>query len=447
MAQRDDSNISVIGRPAAGLGNARSLAQAARARLGPPPELGDWPLVSLVVPNRDGASMLRRLLAGLVEYTEYPSLELVLVDNASSDESLEFIRRVEAPFPISIVSNPHNESFSDTCNQGAELASGELLLFLNNDVEPFEPGWLHELVACLQARRAGAAAATLVCLEEEHRRRFSHGYGVQHRGLEFEEEDGMLVPALCGWEADPLDDRLGLDDEPPAAAAACLLVDRDSFERVGGFSHGYVYGAEDIDLCLKLRDAGFPVLLSGRSLAIHHPVSTRRANPFEEEHARKLANRLVLWGRWGPRLRRDYELGRLGDGGEWPLGVCLKVANPVSASDLDGVRVEAERRGWRCLVLEAERVGDSLGLNFEVAVHVHGPLRYVPSPAQRNVLWAPPGTAPPEGIERARYELLVEGEPANVIPAIGSMAIRRYRSKPGLSAISARSSLRWPVRW
>jgi GT2 family glycosyltransferase len=396
------------------------LAAELRRRLGPPPDMAEWPLVSMIVPNRDGAGMLRRLLRGLNEHTDYPSLELVLVDNASSDDSLEFIRRVDAPFAISIVANPHNESFSDACNQGAELASGDLLLFLNNDVEPFESGWLRELVACRRRAAAAAVAATLVCLEEEHDRSFDHGYGIQHRGLEFREEDGMLVPALRGWEADPLDERLGLDDEPPAVAAACLLVERGALERVGGFSHGYVYGAEDVDLSLKLRDAGLPVLLSGRSVAIHHPVSTRRAAPFEEERTRKLANRRLLWERWGPRLRREFELDRHGGGGHyWPLGFCLKSADPAGAGKLEALADAIRGKGCRCLLLEGARAEDPIGLNYEVAVHLRGRTRYLPKPAQLNVLW-PQGEAERTSTqaERSRYDIVLPaGEDADRLAA------------------------------
>ena len=334
--------------------DAPALAAEVRRRLGPVSQAAEWPLVSIVVLNRDGAPMLRRLLDGLVERTDYPNLELVLVDNGSGDDSLDFVRRVEAPFPIAIVANPHNESFSDACNQGAELAYGDLLLFLNNDIEPFEPSWLRELVTCLRSSGAGAASSTLICLDDEHEVSFPFGYGVQHRGLGFREEDGMLVPALQGWEADPLDDELGIDAERRALAAACLLVGREAFEEVGGFSHGYVYGAEDIDLCLKLRSAGYGVLLSGRSLAIHHPVSTRRAAPFGEEHARKLANRLVLWERWGPRLRREYELGRAGGraSGRWASASRRPTRPPRRASTPSALRWKAAGTAvssWRAI--------------------------------------------------------------------------------------------------
>jgi GT2 family glycosyltransferase len=368
--------------------------------------------------------MLRRLLAGLLEHTDYPRFELILVDNASSDDSLDFIRAVEAPFPISILANAHNESFSDACNQGAEIASGELLLFLNNDVEPFEPGWLRELVACrLKSSGAGAVAATLVCLDHEHERSFRHGYGIQHRGLEFrEEDDGMIHPALRGWEAGPLDERLGLDERCLAVAAACLLVAREDLDRVGGFTHGYVYGAEDIDLCLKLRAAGLEVLCSGRSVAIHHPVSTRRAAPFEEERARKLANRRVLWERWGPRLRREYELARLGGDGAWPVGFCLRAAEPA-AYDLDAARAAFEARGHRCLVLEGNRAEDPLGLNYEVAVNCRSDTRYVLNPGQLNVLWVAAGSVP-DACEPPQYDLVACGAVEELLSATAGIEER-----------------------
>ncbi|HET8863791.1 MAG TPA: hypothetical protein VFM94_11135, partial [Solirubrobacterales bacterium] len=188
-------------------------------------------------------------------------------------------------------------------NQGAEIAGGELLLFLNNDVEPFEPGWLRELVACHRASGAGAVGATLVCPDSEHGRDFAHGYGVQHRGLAFAQGDGSrLVPVLRGWEEDPLDERLGEDVECDAIAAACLLIASPTHRQVGGFTHGFLYGCEDVDLCLKLRAASLSSVCSGRSIAVHRPVSTRRTIPHEEAGRTKQANLELLWRRWGPRL-------------------------------------------------------------------------------------------------------------------------------------------------
>lgn len=286
------------------------LASRIRSRLGPAPKLAAQALVSIVVLNRNGAPHLRRLLSGLVERTDYPRLELILVDNGSSDESLELVRAARTPFPITTLANDGNESFSHASIQGADAASGELLLFLNNDIEPFEAGWLRELVECHRQPEVGAAAATLLCPEEEQAASFAHGYGVQHRGLSFRKDEDKLTPELRGWEDDPLDQALGKDVECDAVAAACMLVASSTFRGVGGFSDGYFYGCEDVDFSLKLRAAGLAVVCSGRSLAIHHPASTRRAIPFEEAHRLKLANHQLLWERWGARVRQEEKLNR-----------------------------------------------------------------------------------------------------------------------------------------
>jgi hypothetical protein len=297
----------------------------------------------------------------------------------------------------------------------------------------------------MRSSEASAASATLICLEDEHEATFRFGYGVQHRGLAFrEEEDGMIHPTLHGWEADPLDGRLGRDEERGAVAAACLLVERDAYESVGGFTHGFVYGGEDIDICLKLREDGCGILCSGRSLAIHHPVSTRRRAPFEEERARKLANRRLLWERWGPRLRREYELDLLDGGGLWAeahgaggtgardaasdpqparvaleaLGFCVKVAEPDVTIGLGEIAAALRSAGHRCILLEGSSAEDAVGLNYDVAVHIHSGTRYVPKPAQLNVLWLTDANPPTFVIECANYDLLV-GSSANLLRVRG----------------------------
>lgn len=392
------------------------LATEIRRRLGPPPApLPDTPLVSIVVVNHDGAHHLRRLVAGLVDRTDYPRFELIVVDNGSTDDSVDFLRAVSAPFPISIVANPHNESFSYANDQGAARATGELLLTLNNDIEPFEDGWLRELVACLRGSGAGAVGATLIYPHDD-RQRYPYGYSVQHRGLRFRDEDGLIHPALHDWGADPLDAELGKDVEAPVVVAACMLLERSLYERVGGFTQGYHYGSEDIDFCLKVRAAGERVVCSGRTVLIHHPGSTRRAVVFEDARARKLRNHRLLLESWGPRLRREHDLDGLERNGIWVQagrepdpanveagsvrapGFCVKVAEsgPASIDGGPGGRladpatdlVTALTRGChRHLLLRGSDVDDLHGLNYDIAIHVRGAHRYVLKPAQFNVLW------------------------------------------------------------
>jgi GT2 family glycosyltransferase len=421
-----------VSAPVQAPSGAGALAGELRRRLGPAPEVPiELPLVSIVVVNHNGVEHLRRLLAGLTEATDYPHMELIVIDNGSSDDSLELLRTVVPPFPVSIVANPHNESFSDANNQGAARARGDLLLFLNNDVEPFEPGWLRELVACLRSGLAGAVGATLI-FPHDDRDRFPSGFAVQHRGLRFRDEDGTIGPALHEWEADPLDERLGKDVESPVVVAACLLIEAALFEQVDGFTHGYLYGSEDIDLCLKLRDAGRGVLCSGRALLIHRPGSTRRAIEFEQARERKLRNHRLLLETWGPRLRREHDLAGLDGGGIWvqlgredgalaatpaeaeAVGLCVKASDPPSADGagtdpLEELRARAHARGHRCLVLRGEEVDDPRGLEYDVAVHVRGSKRCMPAPGQHNVLWIVGPGGVPLGDDRVSCDVMLGG--------------------------------------
>jgi GT2 family glycosyltransferase len=420
--------VTIIDRPAQ---DPWHLAAEIRRRLGPPAELvaSEWPFVSIVVLSLDGVGLLRRLLAELTEYTDYPNLELILVDNASGDDSVEFVRSVEVPFPISIVANHHNESFADGCNQGAELAAGELLLFLNNDAEPFEPSWLRELVACLRTTGAAAVGPTLI---EPTDSAAAGGYAVHQRGMAAREEGGVLVPAYRDRGADPLGEGLGVDVETTTLLAAALLVTREAFELVGGFTHGYWYGAEDADFGLKLRERGMFALCSGRSLLIHPPGSTLGAIDAKQRGEWVRGNRRLFAERWAPRARRECRLDRLRGGGLWiesvpagaappeytraeveALGFCLKAAAPDAGTSaeasLDALCAALRGRGHRCQVLRGAEVESPVALDHDIAVHLRGPLRYVPVPAQLNVLWSVSHGEDLTAIECSRYDLVLTG--------------------------------------
>lgn len=403
------------------------LAAEVRRRLGPVPEQGDLPFVSIVVVSRDGAERLRRLLAGLRDRTDYPGFELILVDNASSDGSLELMRTAQAPFPISIVVNPHNESFSTACNQGAQLASGELLLFLNDDTEPFERGWLHELVACALRTGAAAVGSTLIGPAQDGA---SGRYEVEQRGHRVGEAPGSdhLVPLYRDSGEDPLGGWLGDDAEVAGVAAACLLVRRDEFDRVGGFTPGYWYGGEDSDLSLKLRAGGGGVFCSGRSLIVHLPHSTLNTIKPDTRGAWTRGNRRVLMERWGVRLRREHELDRVrGGGGMWAeagsgpspwgatpaeveaLGFCLQSQGPDPAPDLDALAEALRDRGRRAGVLRSAELGSLAAFDYDVAVRFGGPWRDLPDPFRLNLRWLPAAAPAPGDAERSRYDLVLTG--------------------------------------
>jgi len=331
-----------------------ALAHRLRERLGPVPERAEWPPVSVVVVNRDGEEHLRRLLPLLASATDYPQLELILVDNASADGSVEFARAAELPFPLTVLRNEENLSFSDANNDGVEAARFDLLLLLNNDVEPFEPGWLKELVECLE--RSGVAAVGATLLHGGASRNLPGGvYAIQHRRVELIADAGFLRPVNAG---DGEELRGPASDVPAiASTAACMLVRRDAFERVGGFATGYRWGWEDVDLGLALSCAGDQTIGSGRSVLVHHESSTRSSAGHEWQRRTRSHNRRLFARRWGPQARREYLLDRLSGRGLWtdgraPLLAIVLAGRERGDREARELADAIEELGWRASLVE-----------------------------------------------------------------------------------------------
>jgi N-acetylglucosaminyl-diphospho-decaprenol L-rhamnosyltransferase len=203
--------------------------------------------------SRTGA---RRLSAVIVTYNSrdavsaaMPALvaqlgredELVVVDNASADDTLDVVRRL-APDAV-VVENPRNDGFSGGANLGARHASGDLLLFLNPDAMP-RPGFLDAIHAPLGDGRGWAAWMGLVTAEDG--RVVNTNGGVMHfTGIAWAGEAGAPAPGSLRGPR-----------EVPFLSGACLAVPRQTWERVGGFAPDFFMYHEDVDLSLRLRLAG-----------------------------------------------------------------------------------------------------------------------------------------------------------------------------------------------
>lgn len=270
----------------------------------------EGPLVSIVILTRNGVDHLSRLLPALNE-TRYRSFEVIVVDNGSTDGTDELLTRTWT-FPLQTVQNGHNTSFSEGNDQGADLAQGEHLLFLNNDIEPINPGWLGAMVDALEEEGVVACGALLVYPVRGE----ASDLTVQHTGIRFEIRS-RGVQAINVSASDPLAEDLAGVREVPAATAAALIMRADDFSGVGGFSRGYVYGAEDVDLCLKLKDRGGRIVVTGESLLFHHESATQDELANDIKRINRLGNRQLLMETWGSRLTRSVQQDRFGAGGRW----------------------------------------------------------------------------------------------------------------------------------
>jgi GT2 family glycosyltransferase/spore maturation protein CgeB len=312
-----------------------ALAGSLRERFGAPPERASWPLVSLVVVTKDGRDHLERLIAGLVDHTDYPSLEVIVVDNGSQDGSADYLRGLELGFALELLEAGDDLGFAQANARGVELATGPLLLFVNNDVEPFEAGWLRELVSALDADGVAAVGATLLHSELPGAPGDAEPM-LQHRAIAFRWEAATVRGFNLGdgellWES-----LVGDERRCAAVTAACLLIARDAFDQVGGFEPAYQFGSEDIDLGLKLVSRGEQMAGVGRSVLVHRESSSQSRAGSDFRRINRSANRRILLERWGAQLQRAYRLGRLNADPFWTDGEGPHVAitlTSVAAAD------------------------------------------------------------------------------------------------------------------
>jgi GT2 family glycosyltransferase len=315
----------------------------------PPPTTG--PRVTIVILSRDGVGHLRKLLPAL-DAIAYREVEIVIVDNASSDDSLEFIRSHPSRHRLRIVENAENISFSEANNEVVRECETDLVLLLNNDIVPMEPNWLGWMVESVMTDGTVACGARLILPRRRHRASDPPGQAdleLQHAGIQFAWIDGMPHPRNIGGP-DPSAPGLVEVRERPASTAACLLVRRSSFLAVGGFDPAYTYGHEDVDLCLRLRATGGRILVDGRAVLWHDESATRRLH-LTRTVRRQRQNREVFYARWGRGLFRDVLLDWLDGRGflSEAAPACAIVvptdqdATPVSSgeSDADGPAARA----------------------------------------------------------------------------------------------------------
>ena len=256
------------------------------------------PLVSVVIPTRDRAELLGVVLDGLFARTDYPALDVVVVDNGSTEPATrDLFARYAAEPRLRVLPAPGPFNFSDLSNRGAAAARGTILLFLNNDIEVLEPGWLTELASIASDPEIGAVGAKLLYPDGT----IQHGgivlgiggiAGHSHLGLPGNEPGSFA--------------RMLLSQEVSAVTGACLAVRAQVFSEVGGFDAAHLAVAfNDVDLCLRIRAAGYRIVWTPHARLVHHESKSRGAEDTPEKRARFEAESRVMRERWEPVLRAD----------------------------------------------------------------------------------------------------------------------------------------------
>ncbi len=237
-------------------------------------QLKETPLISIIIPVRDRVDVFKRCVNSIFEKSTYRNWELLVVDNQSREPAtIDFFAELSTLANVRVLKYDAPFNFSAINNLAAAEAQGEILLFLNNDIEVVTPEWLEELLGYAVQAEIGAVGAKLLLPDN----RIQHGGVVL--GL-----SGGADHAFYGLPADqPGYFGLAMVARNCAAVtAACMMTRREVFEKVGGFDPALDVAFNDVDLCLRILAAGYRVVWTPFAVLYHYESSTRRkAHPIE----------------------------------------------------------------------------------------------------------------------------------------------------------------------
>lgn len=255
------------------------------------------PWVSLIVPTRDRVDLLRPCIDGLLHATDYPALEVLVVDNGSVEaQTRDYLAAIARDPRVRVLRFDAPFNYSAINNFAARHVTGSVLGLVNNDIAVIEPGWLREMVA--QALRPGVGAVGALLLYPDRR--------IQHAGVLLG-IGGVAAHPWCGWPEHTRGqmDRLLLAQELSAVTGACLVLRRAAFDAVGGLDEALAVAFNDVDLCLRLRVAGYRNVWTPHARLVHAESATRGDDLRPDKRARLQREADFMRARWGALLDDD----------------------------------------------------------------------------------------------------------------------------------------------
>jgi GT2 family glycosyltransferase len=256
------------------------------------------PLVSLIIPTRDKPELLRGTMTGILQQTDYPHLEVIIMDNGSVETAtLDYFTEIQSDKRIKVIRHAAPFNYSQLNNIGVSHATGEIIGLLNNDLEMIHPAWLTEMVSHALRPEIGAVGAKLYYANDtiQHAGVIVGLGGMAGHGLKF------LARQAPGYQWKPF-----LIQNYSAVTAACLVMRKAIFTAVGGLNEKHLKVAfNDVDLCLKIRAQGYRILWTPYA-ELYHLESVSRGNDNTLKKYLRLRHELnYMKRRWGKTLLND----------------------------------------------------------------------------------------------------------------------------------------------
>jgi glycosyltransferase involved in cell wall biosynthesis len=227
------------------------------------PRLSQYPKISIVIPTKDQPQLIATCLGSIFKKSTYPNYEVVVVDTGTTDP--DAIKIIDS-YPVLVNRFSGEFNFSAACNNGAAAASGEILVFLNNDTEVITEDWMEHIVLHFSSRDVGVVGPLLL---------YPDG-SVQHAGVVIGAR-GTADHVMRHFSADSdgYSGSLSSPREVSAVTGACLAIRTGTFSEVGGFNTMYGIHYQDVDLCLKVRQRSMRCIFTPEAQLFHHESPTR----------------------------------------------------------------------------------------------------------------------------------------------------------------------------
>lgn len=248
------------------------------------------PLVSIIIPNKDEKETLKKCLESVLDKTKYSNYEIIIVENNSkTDEIFDYYKEIDGRNRIRVVYWDREFNYSAINNFGARHASGEYLVFLNNDMEIVSEDWLDELLGHCSRPGTGIVGARLYYPDDT----------IQHAGIivGIGGIGGSLFVGMKRGHGGYLH-KESLQQDLSAVTAACMMVSREAFEAVGGLEEKLAVAFNDVDFCLRVRALGYLVVYDPYVELYHYESKTRGAEDTPEKVRRFQSEIEFMRTRW-----------------------------------------------------------------------------------------------------------------------------------------------------
>jgi GT2 family glycosyltransferase len=258
----------------------------------------EHPTVSIIIPSKNAVSLLRQCIESILSKTTYRNYEIIVVDNGSDEpEALAYLNELKSQPKIKVIHDRREFNYSALNNNAASLASTEFICLLNNDIEVITPSWIEEMMGLAIQPGVGAVGARLWYPNET----------LQHGGVI------LGIGGVAGHMCKNISrgnrgyfDRSALTQTLSAVTAACMLIRRSIFLEVGRLNEtDLAIAFNDIDLCLRVREAGYRNVWTPFAELYHHESVSRGYEDTPEKQARFKREIDFMRKRWGNLLHND----------------------------------------------------------------------------------------------------------------------------------------------